>query len=98
MAWARDRETTEEEDGAYCLLGIFGIRMPLTYGEGKEKALSRLQEEVEAASTTSSIIPFSRNERFVGREPQLAQLEAKLFGGKQASKLAITGEGGMGKS
>jgi tetratricopeptide (TPR) repeat protein len=98
MAWARDRETTEEEDGAYCLLGIFGIRIPLTYGEGKEKALSRLQEEVEAASTTPSIIPFSRNDRFVGREPQLAQLEAKLFGGKQASKLAITGEGGMGKS
>src|SRR5579871_3410615 len=25
MAWAEHRDTTEEEDGAYCLLGIFGV-------------------------------------------------------------------------
>jgi hypothetical protein len=42
MSWAADRETTRIEDLAYCLLGIFGVNMPLLYGEGK-KAFLRLQ-------------------------------------------------------
>jgi hypothetical protein len=42
MSWAADRETTRIEDLAYCLLGIFGVSMPLLYGEGK-KAFLRLQ-------------------------------------------------------
>ncbi len=45
MAWAARRRTTRPEDAAYCLLGIFGINMPLLYGEG-EKAFIRLQEEI----------------------------------------------------
>jgi hypothetical protein len=44
MAWATDRDTTREEDVAYCLLGLFGISMPLLYGEG-EDSFVRLQEE-----------------------------------------------------
>jgi tetratricopeptide (TPR) repeat protein len=98
MAWAENRKTTQPEDGAYCLLGIFNIDMPLSYGEGKTKALSRLQEELKSTSATPSIIPFSRNERFVGRQSQLAEVEAKLFTSKQTTKIAITGEGGTGKS
>lgn len=35
MAWASQRKTTREEDMAYCLPGIFGVNMPLLYGEGK---------------------------------------------------------------
>jgi hypothetical protein len=42
MSWASNRQTTRDEDGAYCLLGIFGIFIPLIYGEGKEHALKRL--------------------------------------------------------
>ncbi|OCK84085.1 HET-domain-containing protein, partial [Lepidopterella palustris CBS 459.81] len=45
MTWAKYRETTREEDMAYCLLGIFQINMPLLYGEGK-KAFKRLQYEL----------------------------------------------------
>ncbi|KAK7735272.1 hypothetical protein SLS53_007663 [Cytospora paraplurivora] len=45
MIWAFDRETTREEDLAYCLLGIFDINMPLLYGEGP-RAFWRLQEEI----------------------------------------------------
>ncbi|KAI0173583.1 heterokaryon incompatibility protein-domain-containing protein [Hypoxylon sp. FL1284] len=45
MRWASRRETTRPEDTAYCLLGIFGINMPLIYGEG-DKAFLRLQEEL----------------------------------------------------
>lgn len=43
FSWAANRQTTEEEDGAYCLFGIFGVHLPLIYGEGKENALERLR-------------------------------------------------------
>jgi tetratricopeptide (TPR) repeat protein len=97
--WADNRVTTEEEDIVYCLLGVLGVSMPTTYGEGKESAIRRLQAEVEAAGTAPSIIPFSQNASFVGRELQLAEVEAKLFSsGYTTSTLAIVGSGGTGKS
>ncbi|KAF1828131.1 HET-domain-containing protein [Decorospora gaudefroyi] len=43
FSWAANRQTTEEEDGAYCLFGIFGVHLPLIYSEGKENALERLR-------------------------------------------------------
>ena len=43
FSWATNRQTTEEEDGAYCLFGIFSVHLPLIYGEGKENALERLR-------------------------------------------------------
>jgi hypothetical protein len=45
MSWASGRNTTRTEDLAYCLLGLFGISMPLLYGEGTG-AFRRLQEEI----------------------------------------------------
>ncbi|KAH9205461.1 heterokaryon incompatibility protein-domain-containing protein [Leptodontidium sp. 2 PMI_412] len=45
MSWASQRQTSRTEDEAYCLLGIFGINIPLLYGEGKN-AFRRLQEEI----------------------------------------------------
>ncbi|KAF2186641.1 kinesin light chain [Zopfia rhizophila CBS 207.26] len=98
IKWAEKRETTEPEDKVYCLLGILDIFMPTSYGEGKEKAWSRLQIELDAASGAPSIIPFSQNDHFVGRELQLDKLEAGLFGGKQTATMAIVGPGGTGKS
>jgi hypothetical protein len=41
MSWASEREPMRIEDTAYCLLGIFGVNMPLLYGEG-ERAFNRL--------------------------------------------------------
>jgi hypothetical protein len=57
MSWVADRVTTRPEDIAYCLLGIFGINMPLLYGEG-EKAFIRLQEEIIRQSDDHSILAF----------------------------------------
>jgi tetratricopeptide (TPR) repeat protein len=97
--WAENRRTTEAEDTVYCLLGILGISLPTVYGEGKESARSRLQAEIEAAASVPSIIPFSQNHHFVGREPQLAELGEKLFSNEQTTTtLAIVGPGGIGKS
>jgi hypothetical protein len=50
FSWAQKRQTTREEDGAYCLLGIFGTYMSLIYGEGKDNAIIRLQRKVQEAS------------------------------------------------
>ena len=46
MSWAAKRKTTRKEDEAYSLLGIFGIYMPLIYGEG-ENAFIRLKEMID---------------------------------------------------
>ncbi|KAI1132429.1 HET-domain-containing protein [Nemania abortiva] len=57
MSWASGRKTTRLEDEAYCLLGLFGVSMPLIYGEG-EKAFRRLQEEIIKQSDDETV--FSR--------------------------------------
>jgi hypothetical protein len=46
FTWAANRHTTQEEDEAYCLQGLFGIHLPLLYGEGKENAHKRLRREI----------------------------------------------------
>jgi hypothetical protein len=50
MSWIKARQTTRKEDMAYSLLGIFDVSMPLIYGEGKEKAFKRMQEEINKHS------------------------------------------------
>jgi hypothetical protein len=44
--WAAKRRTTIEEDQVYCLLGIFEVFLPLIYGEGRDHAYRRLQDEI----------------------------------------------------
>ncbi|KAJ4302535.1 hypothetical protein N0V88_002684 [Collariella sp. IMI 366227] len=57
MSWAANRTTTREEDLAYSLLGIFGVTMPLLYGEGRN-AFLRLQQEIARKTTDQSIFAF----------------------------------------
>lgn len=58
MSWAAGRKTTRTEDRAYSLLGIFGVNMPLLYGEG-ENAFVRLQEEILRTGTDLSLLSWS---------------------------------------
>jgi hypothetical protein len=58
MSWASRRVTTRVEDIAYCLLGIFGVNMPLLYGEG-EHAFIRLQEEIMKNTTDHTIFAWT---------------------------------------
>jgi hypothetical protein len=53
LAWMERRETTREEDMAYALLGLFGVQMPLIYGEGRERALKRLMNEINESINSS---------------------------------------------
>jgi hypothetical protein len=57
MSWAAHRETTREEDVAYCLLGIFGVNMALLYGEGSS-AFLRLQEEILRQTDDQSLLAW----------------------------------------
>ncbi|KAJ8588366.1 hypothetical protein M405DRAFT_740492, partial [Rhizopogon salebrosus TDB-379] len=50
LQWASTRVTTLQEDIAYSLFGIFGIHLPVIYGEKKQSALGRLLQEVVAQS------------------------------------------------
>lgn len=50
MLWIRNRETKYEEDKAYSLQGIFDVYIPLIYGEGWERAMTRLQREIQESS------------------------------------------------
>ncbi|KAL7819932.1 ankyrin repeat-containing domain protein [Trichoderma gracile] len=57
MSWAAERKTQRLEDRAYCLMGIFGINMPLLYGEG-ERAFIRLQQEIMRVSDDQSLFAW----------------------------------------
>jgi len=52
--WAAKRQTTEQEDIVYCLIGLCEVSMPLLYGEGKETALKRLEVAVKDLLPNSS--------------------------------------------
>jgi hypothetical protein len=54
MMWFAKRRTTRVEDIAYCMLGVFGVNMPLLYGEG-HNAFGRLQEEIVKSINDQSI-------------------------------------------
>ncbi|KAF2189111.1 HET-domain-containing protein [Zopfia rhizophila CBS 207.26] len=105
--WAERRQTTEEEDIAYCLLGIFDVFLPLIYGEGRKSAERRLRKEIEEPRNSKLpppdrksvyIMPFERNLRFIGRESELSRIEKLLSQHGQTTKVAITGLGGVGKT
>lgn len=57
MMWASRRRTTRVEDRAYSLLGLFGIHMPMLYGEA-EQAFRRLQEEIIKVEEDCSILAW----------------------------------------
>jgi len=70
MAWAAKRNTKRGEDGAYSLLGLFDVHIPLIYGEGRRKAFLRLQNAVkESLMNRSLTLPsalFSKDENAFG--------------------------------
>lgn len=58
MSWAAARKTTRPEDRAYSLFGMFGVNMPLLYGEG-DRAFHRLQMTIMQSSQDASILAWT---------------------------------------
>ncbi len=67
MYWASARTTTRKEDEAYCLMGLFGVHMPLLYGEGG-MAFRRLQQEIMKTTGDQSILAWYWSSIFEGNE------------------------------
>ncbi|KAG4427318.1 hypothetical protein IFR05_017199, partial [Cadophora sp. M221] len=107
MSWTECRETTYAEDKAYSLLGIFDVYMPLIYGEGKDRALARLREEIDKASRGSNREDFSITfslsnafdvEHFVARKDELSRIHKALRGDGSRRAVVLQGLGGIGKT
>lgn len=97
MSWAAGRTTTRPEDEAYCLLGIFGINMPLIYGEGRN-AFRRLQEEIIKRSNDLSIFAFEHDEQhpsllLAGTPSQFKQQSSRRSRNGPSVEFAITNRG-----
>ena len=58
LQWASTRSTTRPEDISYSLFGVFGLHIPVLYGESVGNALGRLLAEVIAKSGDTSILDW----------------------------------------
>ena len=70
MNWAAQRQATRDEDLAYSLLGVFDVNMALLYGEGRQKAFLRLQEQIIKHGFDHSLLSWQSPE---GKLPQLGR-------------------------
>jgi hypothetical protein len=72
-SWAENRFASRPEDKVYSILGIFGINMPLLYGEGREKALKRFEWEIEEQKRCrlAQLSPFSRRDPTATSQPTI---------------------------
>ncbi|CAH0024498.1 unnamed protein product [Clonostachys rhizophaga] len=80
MSWAATRKTKREEDIAYCLLGIFGISMPMLYGEG-DRAFMRLQEEIIKETNDMTLFAWQTSDHDPVRSFDEMHLGAKTYRG-----------------
>ncbi|PQE27774.1 HET domain-containing protein [Rutstroemia sp. NJR-2017a BVV2] len=62
MSWAANRKTSRIEDRAYSLIGLFGVSLPIIYGEG-ERSFMRLQMEIVKTSNDQSIFAWEDSGR-----------------------------------
>ncbi|KAJ8106343.1 hypothetical protein ONZ43_g7097 [Nemania bipapillata] len=107
MSWARSRQTKRKEDKAYSLFGIFDVSMYINYGEGEERAMDRLRREIlspdssQPSQRSHFMVPFGRNNHFVGHDTILEQLLQKIppsANPDDCQRTAIEGLGGIGKT
>ncbi|KAI9686745.1 MAG: hypothetical protein M1822_002804 [Bathelium mastoideum] len=106
-SWAECRNTTLEEDKAYCLLGIFDVSMSPIYGEGVDRAIKRLQHKIhisykgtdfERFSVGIDLLTMPQPAQFVAREEELTEMHRMLHGHNNRSVVVLNGLGGVGKT
>jgi hypothetical protein len=85
MSWVGQRKTKREEDMAYSLLGIFDVHMPLIYGEGRKKALARLQKEIKVS------FGEERNEAAQNQSQATQSYRGPVFHGPISGRYVIPG-------
>ncbi|KAK1242942.1 hypothetical protein MKX08_005754 [Trichoderma sp. CBMAI-0020] len=89
MSWAAHRETKRKEDLAYCLLGIFDITMPMIYGEGRDKAFFRLQEQIMKVIKDDSILAWGITSMQSVDQLQLAHDAGRAVAGRVMARTPL---------
>lgn len=100
MSWASARQSTRTEDVAYCLLGLFDIKMPLLYGEGRA-AFQRLQQEILRRELGDSLLAWTRPPDLqdesaldvLATSPSHFAGAANVLEGSRGSRVLITAQG-----
>lgn len=92
MSWAAERTTTRPEDEAYSLMGIFGINLPMIYGEGREGAFFRLQQEIMKQSTDTTLFAWGLTDledTWDNRDSIAIQDSARCSGGLHTEEMCL---------
>ncbi|MCJ1281457.1 hypothetical protein MMC26_000776, partial [Xylographa opegraphella] len=106
-SWAERRNTTVEEDAAYCLIGIFDVSMVPNYGETRDQAFRRLEEEIhklykgvdfELFAVGLNLASLPEAAQFVAREKELSNVHELLYGHSNRTCVVLHGLGGIGKT
>ncbi|KAM3067029.1 hypothetical protein ACMFMG_011810 [Clarireedia jacksonii] len=106
-SWAEHRHTTIEEDEAYCLIGIFDVSMVPNYGERRDQAFRRLEDEIhkmykgvdfEQFAVGLNLASFPEATQFVAREKELSEMHELLQDHSSRSCVILHGLGGIGKT
>ena len=58
MSWASGRKSSKSEDRVYSLLGLFGVNLPIVYGEGEKETFVKLQHKIIETSDDQSIFAW----------------------------------------
>ncbi|KAK1071551.1 hypothetical protein LTR74_003181 [Friedmanniomyces endolithicus] len=79
LAWSAGRETTKREDVYYSLLGMFGVRMSLDYGEGTDEARRRLLGKIAKSDQQPDRAVWTASVRTQASRP-IVGVEARPMG------------------
>jgi len=87
LSWMKGRQTTFEEDWAYCLQGILGFEMSRRYGEGRLRAIERLKKEAARRATELRETELKRRQENANRrnEKRSSAKSKKLCGAGRSS-------------
>jgi len=58
MSWANGRKSSKGEDRVYSLMGLFGVNLPIVYGEGEKNVFIKLQRSIMETSDDQSILAW----------------------------------------
>lgn len=78
MSWASGRQTSTPEDLPYCLSGIFGARIPISYGEGADQAFLKLQRWLIENRNDQSVLAWGYNGSERSDDKDMAALSSVL--------------------
>lgn len=92
MTWSATRKTTRIEDGAYALLGLFNISIPIAYGEG-HRAFYRLMVALANECLTPSFFAWAgRHSDYSNALPASPACYARV--GPDAQAIGQSGDAG----